>query len=48
MTTMEVAFKNSGFKVRKQTKRWPRVKGPKTVRIDCSKECVKNAVFVVR
>lgn len=26
MTTLQIAFKKAGIKVRKQTKRWPRAK----------------------
>jgi hypothetical protein len=48
MTTMQVAFKRSGYKVRKQMVRWPRVKGPRAVAVDCSKMTVKNVVFLTK
>lgn len=45
MTTMQVAFKKAGIKVRKQTKRWPRAKYG-TQGITRTEGGIKNLHFV--
>lgn len=44
---MELAFRKGGYKLRKKAVSWPRLKGPATVQVDCSKVVCNNALFLV-
>jgi hypothetical protein len=43
--TMKRALEKSGYKLRKKRVKWPSVRGPRAVRIDCG---TGNAVQFVR